>query len=223
MIYTDSYTPTPRMKMADLINSAPGLLAVMYRYGMAPGFGDSSVEECCRKHGKDPFTFIAICRTAMDGSWAPSAVELSRLKVSDIVTFLKNSHDSYQDTWLPYIKEQITATMAEKSEQQRKVISEFFGKFREELEKHFALEEKKIFPSLEAMMGGKPRSFRHEHGDIDEKIQDLINLLLKYIPASGTHDEVTGLLTQLYFLREDLSVHSRIEEALIMPLLTSER
>jgi len=212
---------SPRMKMADLVNASPELLVTMTRFGIAPGFGESTVEECCIRTGKDSFTFLTICRIALDPGWKPGADELSGLRVRDLTDFLRSSHDSYKDVWLPYMEKQIEATLAARPESQRKVISEFFGKFKLELEKHFALEEKKIFPSLEAMEGGRPRSFRHEHGEIGEKIQDLISLLLKYLPASGSMYDITNLLSQFYFLRHDLAVHSRIEDSLVTALLSS--
>lgn len=214
---------SPKMKMADLVNDCPELLVSMTRFGIAPGFGESTVEECCGRIGKDAFTFLAICRTALDGDWRPGADELSGFRVRDLTDFLRRSHDSYKEIWLPYMEKQIAATLSARPESQRKVISEFFGKFKQELEKHFALEEKKIFPLLEAADGGSPRSFRHEHGEIGGKIQDLINLLLKYLPSAGTEEEISNLLSHLYFLRHDLSVHSRIEDSLVMTLLSSGR
>ncbi len=212
---------TTNMKMADLINSAPCLLSVADRLSIRFGFGEASVEECCKRDGKDPFTFLSICRTALSEDYLPSETELCRIRVADVTAFLKNSHDSYQNSWLPGMEKAIGETLVGRPEAQQKVISEFFRKFKNELGVHFELEEKKIFPSLEAIGKGKGsiRVFQHEHGEIEEKIQDLINLLLKYLVYEKQDPKVTWLLSFLYAFKEDLIIHSRIEDRLILPLI----
>jgi hypothetical protein len=61
--------------------------------------------------------------------------------------------------------------------------------------------------------------FKEEHGNIGENIQDLINLLLKYIPYEKSDPEVILVLSRLYSLKRDLAIHSRIEDYLILPLV----
>ena len=55
-----------------------------------------------------------------------------------------------------------------------------------------------------------------------KKIQDLANLLLKYLPYQDTDSDVTALLFCLYQLKVDISIHSRIEDHMILPLLRGE-
>ena len=213
---------TGNMKMADLINSAPEILQITERLGMSLGFGEFTVEELCAHEGKDAFTFLAICNISTSLNYKPSEAEIGKMKAGDVMSFLRNSHDSYMYSLLPELERQINLVMVGRGDSEKKVISEFFGKFKNELARHFKLEEEKIFPSLEALdRKGQPNEkvFRHEHGDIGEKIQDLINLLLKYV-SYGTRDaRVTDLLAFLYRFREDLAIHSRIEDCLILPMI----
>ena len=213
---------TTNMKMADLINSDPCLLLIADRLGIRLGFGEASVEECCRRENKDPFTFLAICKVATSADYFPGETELGRIKIADVTDFLRNSHDSYQNSWLPWMDNAMEQTLLGRPESQQKVILEFFRKFKTELGVHFDMEEKKIFPSLEALGKkgkGSIKVFRHEHGDIEEKIQDLINLLLKYLSYDKPDPKVTSLLSLLYYLKQDLIIHSRIEDRLILPLI----
>lgn len=213
---------TGNMKMADLINSAPELLPVTERHGMSLGFGEATVEEWCSHEGKDDFTFLTICNIAVSETYRPLEAEIGKMRVADVTAFLRNSHDSYVYSLLPELERQISLVLVGRGESEKRVISEFFSKFKEGLGKHFKLEEDKIFPSLEALDRkghGNEKIFRHEHGDIEEKIQDLINLLLKYVSYGSRDERVTELLAFLYRFREDLAIHSRIEDCLILPMI----
>ena len=166
-----------------------------------------------------------ICKICLYEGVVPGVSELKSLKVDDVTSFLRNSHDSYKNVWLPRIEERISRVLRSRTEAQRKVISEFFGKFRDELQLHFDFEERKIFPLLDEMNKKGRRTkkvFREEHTNIVEKIQDLANLLLKYLPYQDTDPDVTGLLFCLYQLKVDISIHSRIEDHMILPLLRGE-
>ncbi len=208
--------------MADLVNSAPSLLSIVERLDMRLGFGESTVEEWCEHEGKDEFTFLTICSIASSENYRPSEAELEKMRISDVIAFLRNSHDAYVYRLLPDLEREISMVLVGRPESQKKVIGEFFSKFKEELGRHFMLEEEKIFPSLEALDRkghGSEKIFRHEHGDIGEKIQDLINLLLKYIAYDRQDSRVTELLSFLFRFKEDLVIHSRIEDCLILPLI----
>lgn len=216
---------SPKRKMAELINAEPSILTVLQRFGIPLGFGEDSIEECCKNHGKDPFTFLEICRIFLFGDYMPRQDELGELKIADVTDFLRSSHDVYKQAWLPNLEQEIHATLSSRPEAQKKFISAFFGKFKEELDSHFELEEKKIFPSLDAL-GKRSRSsvklFEADHGKIEEKIQDLINLLLLYLPYEKSDGDLTWLLSHLYFLKNDFANHSRIEDYLILPRLKDE-
>ena len=213
---------TPKMKMADLVNSEPALLNILDRFGIHLGFGEDSVEQCCKKQGKDAYTLLMICKIAVYGGYVPAGAELEKVIVEDVTGFLRSSHDSYKGAWLPELESKMNAVLSARTEAQKRVISEFFVKFKDELRRHFEMEEKKIFPSLDAIGKkgkGTRKVFKEEHDNIGEKIQDLINLLLKYLSYGNADSTVTLLLTELFFLKKDLATHSRIEDRLIQPLL----
>ena len=46
----DSFLFTPQMKLADLIHTDYRLLLLLPRFGLNLGFGDKSVQECCKQH-----------------------------------------------------------------------------------------------------------------------------------------------------------------------------
>ena len=213
---------SPSMKMADLINSEPGLLNVVNHCGMTLGFGEDTVEECCVRRGRDPFTFLTLCRLVLFNGYVISEAEFGRVKIDEVTDYLRSCHDTYKDSWLPVLEEGIGKVLSCRPEAQRKVISEFCGKFRDELKHHFEVEEQKIFPSLYEIGRrgrGTLKLFSEEHGNIGENIQDLINLLHKYIPYGTSDPDVIVLLSHLYSMKRALAVHSRIEDILNQPLV----
>ena len=213
---------SPKTKMAELINSEPSLLTVLDRFGMRLGFGEDTVGECCKAQEKDAFTFLTICRIFLFPDYVPESEELEKVKITDVRDFLRNSHNSYKLSWLPNLEKEIYATLSCRPEAQKKFISEFFSKFKNELSEHFELEEKKIFPFLDAISKRRKTSvklLKEEHNNLGEKIQDIINLLLLYLPYEKSDNKVTLLLSHLYFFKNDLYIHYRIENHIILPLL----
>ncbi|MGC8803040.1 MAG: hypothetical protein ACP5PS_04610, partial [Bacteroidales bacterium] len=50
--------------------------------------------------------------------------------------------------------------------------------------------------------------YREHHDDIEEKLSDLKNLLIKYLPAREDQQARRRLLTHLFELESDLAIHS---------------
>ena len=61
--------------------------------------------------------------------------------------------------------------------------------------------------------------YREHHNDIEEKLTDLNNLLIKYIPQQNDQQIRRQLLLSLFELEYDLNIHSRIEETILIPMV----
>ena len=57
------------------------------------------------------------------------------------------------------------------------------------------------------------------HSNIDDKLSDLKNILIKYLPNIGMVAEQTELLFQIFSLEDDLSRHTFIEDVVLIPLV----
>ena len=112
---------SPSMKMADLINSEPDLLSVVSHCGIALGFGEDSVEECCARQGKDPFTFLTICRIFLFDK--PSEVDCGKIRIDDVTDYLRGCHDSYKEIWLPQLEKEIAALEKEQHQLEEALCS----------------------------------------------------------------------------------------------------
>ena len=61
--------------------------------------------------------------------------------------------------------------------------------------------------------------YREHHNDIEEKLTDLKNLLIKYLPQKGDQQLRRKLLFCLFELEFDLKIHSQIEDSILIPLV----
>jgi len=99
---------------------------------------------------------------------------------------------------------------------------------------HFNYEEQTVFPYIvhlhekasgRQMTGVSPdysvSEYREHHDDIEEKLDDLRNLLIEYLPLKEGHQMRRMLLFKLYELEHDLRIHSRVEDHLLIPLVAS--
>ena len=60
--------------------------------------------------------------------------------------------------------------------------------------------------------------YKDHHDDIEEKLNDLKNLLIKYLPINQDQIVRRKLLFLLSELEFDLKIHSDIEELILIPL-----
>ena len=61
------------------------------------------------------------------------------------------------------------------------------------------------------------RQFEKEHTNVDEKLNDLKNLLLKYLKPDYDQNHCNEFLFALFQLEQDLKDHARIEDKILVP------
>jgi len=211
-----------KMKVADLIDLDYRLLGVISRLGMKVGFGDLTVSEFCGRHGVDAHTFLVLCKAYTFNEYRPSAEILDAIKAGDVLHYLRLSHDYYAKKALVALETALEKILDSCDKRVRQVIWKFFSDYKAELEKHFEFEEKCVFPYVETLASGEP--CRHDmlddsHNDIEDKIDDLKNIVMKYLPEEGDGTDVTDTISYIYLLRDDLARHTAIEENILMPLI----
>lgn len=215
---------TPQTKLADMVDSNPGLLEVFARMGIALGFGESSVADAARSCGLDADTVCLICNVYSFDSYEPSEQEIAEGHITDVVKYIRNSHKSYLSSELVRLEDSISALIVPLGEKLRKVIWRFFGDYRSELEKHFAFEEDEVLPYIQDLLferdthGFTISQFADNHSNIDEKLSDLINLVMKTLPRECDAEGREELLRLLFRLRSDLRGHTLVEDKLLTPM-----
>ena len=211
------------MKMADLIGADYRLLTVIYRLGIKLGFGEKTVEETCRESGVNCDTFLLIANVY--AGYVPTTEMMTAASAIDLVRYLHASHSYYLDHEIQDLCSIFEDLLRPCAPMQRDVIMRFFDGYREEVENHFAYEEDIVFPYVRSVAGGQRvegysmETFEENHNNIDEKLNDLRNIVMKYLPP--VCDTVTAIkaLSRLCTLEADLEKHTLIENSILIPMV----
>ncbi len=211
----------PHSKMSELIIMFPNMITVMERMGIAFGFGDQRVQEIASNNQIDLQAFIALLQS-FEGSLERDLI-LDKKSIPDILFFLKASHKHFKNVQIPHIKELIALFSETIPQKHGKMLILFFDGYNKEVEEHFRYEDDDIFPYISDMLNeptpGKLRmaEFEKNHTDIEQKLLDLKNILIKYIPKEITSPYRIMILKELFILEQDLIYHTFIEDHLLVP------
>lgn len=209
------------MKMAELVDLDYALLGVFSRMGFSLGFGEATVEEVCRGAGVSPEEFLLICRVYADDTFRPSPEDLAHAGVSGLVAYLRKSHSYYMDAALQALEQALELMIAPCETRSQLIFRKFFTEYREELAHHFRYEEQVIFPCLENAQAHafKADEFEDTHEHVEEKLDDLKNLIVKYLPKDCDQFQANRTVRLLLLLGHDFQKHILLEDSLVAPLL----
>ena len=216
---------SPNMKLADLIDINHNLLAVLSRLEVSLGFGEHTIDEACKLHGVNTEAFLLICNVYNFEGYVPSQALLDRADVRDIMKYLHNSHLDYTNTSLRDLESLITKMLVNCPEAQKKLVEKFFDGYQTEVKNHFDYEENTVLPYVKALLGGNRQegysieTFEENHGNIEEKLCDLKNIVMKYLPESCDQVLRYEVLHQIYHLEKDLTRHTLIEDNVLIPIV----
>lgn len=215
-----------KQKMSELLNNDFGLLGVVTRMGIPFGFGDASVEDVCRKAGVNTQAFLLICSIYTLDGYVPPQELLEDVDVRDIVKYLHRSHRWYMEEFIESLSDALKEMTAPCSEKYHLIIRKFLGDYREELAKHFAYEEDVVFPYVERLLAGNEGrdfsilQYEKNHSNIQEKLEDLKSLVMKYMPDTCESRSIFRALYYIYALERDLARHTFIEDSILVPLVS---
>ena len=219
---------SPKMKMADAINQYHSLLTVLPRLGIPLGFGEKSVEQLCVEHHVSQTLFTLISRVYIEHDYYPTIAELQQCPLTDILHYLVSSHKDYLENKLPHIEQHLSTLLEPMDKKYSTLIVNFYQEFKKEVVKHFQYEEEVIFPYMRQMLSENETdsgehhhksAFQQQHDDIEDTLNDLSNLLLKYIPAEVSSSERVDMLLDMYALSNDIGKHAMMEDRILLPYI----
>lgn len=222
---TYNNTLSEKTKIADMISTYPNLLLLLPRFGVKLGFGECNISDVCHKHDISPSFFILVCRAYTEPDFQPSKADIKSVSMKDMMTYLKSSHRYYTNMRLPHIERHLTSVIKACEPKLGKMLKNFFDEYKQEIAKHFEYEEKTVFPYIESLLSGKSTKgysiaqFKDNHSNIEDKLTDLLNILLKYLPSDIDEDNRIDLSLHIIELSADLNSHSVVEERILMPFV----
>ena len=219
---------SPKMKMADAINQYHSLLTVLPRLGIPLGFGEKSIEQLCTEQHVSLPLFTLISRVYTQTDYYPSIEELRQCPMNDILQYLQQSHQDYLENKFPHIEQHFNTLLEPMDKKYSTLIVNFYKEFKKEVVKHFQYEEKVVFPYMRQILSENETdngehhhksAFQQQHDDIEDTLNDLTNLLLKYIPAEVSSSERVDMLLDMYALSNDIGKHAMMEDRILLPYI----
>ena len=216
---------TPNDKMVWLVRSNYHLLPVLNRFGIRPGMKDKTVAEICNEKQVDINFFLAIVNTFHNEDYFPKQ-ELLSFSPLLIISYLEETHCYYRNYILPKLEKQLNALISGCNEQcdELNMIDAFYKRYKKELLNHLEEEETKVFPYVKALVNQKGiegfnyhiKDFEKEHTNVEEQLNDLKNLLLKYLTPVYQDNDCNEFLFTLFNFEKDITDHARIEDAILI-------
>lgn len=208
--------------MSDLICENYPMVLVMSRFGIALGFGEENIGEVCRRNGVDAHTFLTVVNFLADETIRSVVQPPQALSIETLIRYLHNAHDYFLNFRLPNIRRKLANATADCPEDVAFIIGKFFDDYAEEVNKHMSYEEQTVFPYVRSLLEGKAETtyhigiFRKKHDQVEMKIAELKNILIKYYPGKGGH-LLNSVLFDIFATQEDLASHTRVEDDLFVP------
>lgn len=195
---------------------------IINRFGIPLGFGDKSISEVCQTFGVNISLFLSICNDDIDVKETP---DNRPLLIRQLLMFLRNSHNYYRTLFLPEIKSKLHRLSEQYPSNIQGALNLFFDQYEQEVLSHLETEEHDLFPHIEQILNESSKKkkgdlqIREKHEDIEEKLSDLKNIIIKYIDMPQQDLNKIDLLDRLFHFQNDLNRHAKIEDRLLLPLV----
>lgn len=206
-------------RMCDLVCDRYPVLRVMSRFGISLGFGDKTIAEVCDENKVDTATFLAVVNLLMNygGGADPSAVS-----VRSLTDYLHTSHGYFLGFRLPAIRRKLIEAVDCSLSDVSFAIMRYFDEYVAEVERHMSYEEKTVFPYVESLLAGEKNDaysidvFRRHHDQVEARLRELKNIIIKYYPAGGTN-ELNDVLYDIFTCERELASHNAVEDEIFIP------
>ncbi|MBE6301258.1 MAG: hemerythrin domain-containing protein [Parabacteroides distasonis] len=211
-------------KMSDLICDNYPMVLVLNRFGIDLGFGEQNIKEVCNQNGVNLCTFLTVVNFLTNNISKPVTNINKGLSVENLISYLHNAHTYFLEFRLPHIRRKLVDAIDRCSEDVTFVIIRFFDEYVTEVYKHMTYEETTVFPYVRGLLKGEidPKYnisiFSKRHDQIEMKIIELKNLLIKYYPGPSSH-LLNSVLFDIFATEQDLTSHSHIEDYLFIPAI----
>ncbi len=223
-------------KLSEVIHSDYRLVSILQRFGIKLGFGNLTVSEVCEKYNVDIAFFLEIINSYHNHRYKPTTNN-TEFNTTNIIKYLTNTHNYYINYKIPQIEQLIGQMELDKSEENIRnigLLKNFFEEYKDEVKEHFRIEEEVVFPYVLALdkafkegecnadLASRIRRepieiYERNHTNIEVKLSDLKNLIIKFLPPVSVKHVCEQLLIDLFRLETDLEDHAMVEEKVLVP------
>ena len=210
-------------RMISIIQDNYGILQCLGSFGINLGFGNKTVRELCEDQGVDTLTFLAVVNFTINGYLGPD--DVGRLSIPTLMQYLRASHEYYLGFELPFIRKELCEAIDE-TDNMAKLIVRLYDEYAHSILLHMKYEEKTVFPYVESLLDGKTmdnydiETFSKHHGQTDQKLRELKNIIIKYLPTDGLrNNQLSATLYDIYNCELWLAQHAEVEDHIFIPAI----
>jgi regulator of cell morphogenesis and NO signaling len=218
--------------MSDVVLNNPYLMLLLEHFGINVPLQEKTMHEVCCENNISTELFLTFANLYNRNKYVPKE-PFSFNDVLTIVNYLKNSHRYYSEEIYPNILSTIKQMYELNTYKEMALVEKFFGTYFSEVKEHLDYENVTVFPYIleliEKIENPEHKitqtlfsvdDYQEHHNDIEEKLDDLKNLLIKYLPLKDDQILRRRLLFSLFELEYDLNIHSQIEDLILIPLVS---
>lgn len=211
------------MKMSELIDADYRLLLLLNRLNISLGFGEKSVDTVCKENGFDSDCFVFLANYQSNKSIINIDETFKSLPLEPFLQYLKSSHSYFLEKRLPNIRRKLELVFSAADKGLKEVVLNFFDNYTQEVQEHMQYEDEVVFPYVYTLINEQLEEkysiniFEERHNDIEGKMSDLKQILMKYVPGTTDQMLMVNILTELYMSEEELGAHTFIEDSLVIP------
>ena len=213
---------TANMKLADLLFANYNLIFILSRFGIRLGFGEKTIEEVCRQYRISTPLLLMVANVSTFNDYIPENEEIKSLNVEELIDYLHSSHIYYLEDRMKNIEMELSELYVD-DQTYGDMLDRFFSGYKNEVINHFEYEEKTVFPYIKDLIHKKGAlqyhidQFEENHSNIEDKLDDLINILMKYLPETNNEKKREDVLFSIFLFSRDLNKHTLIEDKVLVP------
>ena len=201
-------------KLISIIRDNYNILQSLGSFGINLGFGDKTVREVCEDEGVDTYTFLAVVNFTINGY--RDSDDADRLSVHTLMKYLRASHDYYLGFQLPFIRREL-ADALDPDNSLAALILKLYDEYARQIQQHMKYEERMVFPYVESLLMGRAtpgydiETFSKHHGQTDQKLRELKQIIIKYLPGDPLrNNQLSATLYDIYNNEEWLAQHAEV-------------
>ncbi|MFZ4457185.1 MAG: hypothetical protein ACOYOT_13300 [Bacteroidales bacterium] len=217
--------------MSELVIRTPYLFLMLEHFSVDLKLQEKTVAQICIEQNLPLELFLVIADLYVEAN-SQTSIRYDKRDVKCIITYLRHCHYFYKEEKYPQIKAYIQLIKKLNPNPEIVMLERFFKQYIDEVSEHLDYENSTVFPYITDLLNRlegddissesidySVSEYRDHHDNIEEKLSDLKNLLVKYLPMGKDNSARRKLLFSLSELEFDLHIHSKIEDHVLIPLV----
>lgn len=212
-------------KIATIAASNYKQVLLLEHLGIPLMVGEKSVQEICHEHHINPALYLCFASLFAKGR-IPQTPLLNAYDVQVMVRYLQNSHRYYLTERIPQLQHYVQLLCQQNQSKGTQLLHQFVQNYIHDITEHFEYENKVVFEHILSLSNNHTTQspynvidYKDQHDSINSTLADIKGLLVKYLPIAEEDTLRRKLLNCLFDLEQDLLIHSKIEDQLLIPLV----